>query len=114
MPRTSDNSTTTSGREPEILDGPAPGPIDPNTGMHTDYWVLKPEERAKGFVRPVRNKYIHLVCGAVTRMGDALAETYARDPSYYGRTFCVNCKAHFPVGENGEFLWDGTNEKVGT
>ena len=24
------------------------------------------------------------------------------------------CKAHVPVGENGEFLWDGTTQKVGT
>jgi hypothetical protein len=28
-------------------------------------------------------------------------------------TFCCGCRAHFPVGEDGEFVWDGTNEKVG-
>lgn len=48
-------------------------------------------------------------------MGNALAETYARDPKYYGATMCVHCKGHFPVGENGEFRWnDGSGEKVGT
>jgi len=53
-------------------------------------------------------------CGAMTTMGRALAETYARDPKYYGATFCCNCGKHFPVGEHGEFVWDGTNERVGT
>ncbi len=41
-------------------DGGAPQPIDPKTGMHKDYWVLSPEERAKGFVRPVRRTYKHV------------------------------------------------------
>lgn len=53
-------STTTSGKPPEILDGPAPGPINPKTGMHTDYWILSAEERAKGFIRPVRTSYLHV------------------------------------------------------
>jgi len=38
----------------------APQPIDPKTGMHGDYWVLSEEERAKGFVRPVREVYTHV------------------------------------------------------
>ena len=54
-------------------------------------------------------------CGSTTKMGRALSETYARDPSYYGGgTFCCACKGHFPVGENGEFVWEGTNIRVGT
>lgn len=53
-------------------------------------------------------------CGSVTTMGDALAETYAREPGFYHGTFCVRCGAHFPVGERGEFVWDGTDERVGT
>ena len=45
-------------------------------------------------------------CGAATTMGTALAETYARDPTFYGGTYCVGCKTHHPVGE---FEWnDGT------
>ncbi len=66
-------------------------------GQQKDYLVLSEEERAKGFVRPVRCKYIHLKCGVVTRMGQALAETYARDPKFYGGTFCVGCGAHFDL-----------------
>lgn len=109
-------SETTSGRPPVpgFEYAAAPEPVDPATGQHRAYWVLAPEERAKGFVRPVRRAYKHLVCGTTTYMGTAIAETCARDPSYYGSTFCVSCKSHFPVGEHGEFVWDGTNDKVGT
>jgi hypothetical protein len=52
-------------------------------------------------------------CGARTTMGQAIAETYARDPQFYGGTYCAICGTHFPVGEQGEFVWeDGT--RVGT
>lgn len=88
--------------------------IDPATGMQKAYVVLSAEERAKGFVRPVRRKYVHEKCGVVTTMAQSIAETYARNPSFYGGTFCAGCRTHFPVGANGEFLWDGTTEKVGT
>ena len=83
-------------------------------GMQSVYLVLSDEERAKGFVRPVRHKYLHLKCGVVTQMGSALAETYERDPKFYGATYCVRCANHYPVGEHGEFVWDGTDLKVGT
>lgn len=83
-------------------------------GMQNDYVVLAEEERAKGFVRPVRRSYKHLKCGVVTTMGQTLAETYARDPAFYSGTFCCGCGSHFPVGEAGEFVWDGSTEKVGT
>jgi hypothetical protein len=47
-----------------------------------------------------------------------LAETYARDPHFYSGTFCFICRAHFPVGEDGEFHWidqfGNQQEKVGT
>ena len=92
----------------------APAPINPATGQHEAYWVLSEAERSKGFVRPVRRSYIHEKCGTVTSMGLAIAETYARNPEYYGATMCVHCRGHFPVGLNGEFVWDGTTEKVGT
>lgn len=83
-------------------------------GQQQGYIVLAEEERAKGFVRPVRRSYKHLKCGTVTTMGQTLAETYARDPKFYSGTFCCGCGSHFPVGEDGEFVWDGSNEKVGT
>lgn len=87
--------------------------VTDETGMQRKYLVLSEEERAKGFVRPVRNAYVHATCGGETRMGDALSETYARQPGFYGGTYCATCRAHFPVGEHGEFTWlDGS--KVGS
>jgi hypothetical protein len=87
--------------------------IEPS-GMQEAYLVLSEEERAKGFVRPVRQTYRHDSCGTTTMMGQELAETYARNPHFYGATFCVHCHGHFPVGKSGEFTWDGTDERVGT
>lgn len=86
----------------------------PRAGQQKGYVVLAEEERAKGFVRPVRRSYTHLKCGGVTTMGQTIAETYARDPNFYSGTFCCHCGTHFPVGEDGQFVWQGTNEKVGT
>lgn len=90
------------------------------TGMADAYLVLSAEERAKGFVRPLRTTYVHDPalggCGATTTMSLAIAETYARDPEFYGATFCSGCSKHRPVGEHGEFLWayPGEPSKVGT
>ena len=111
-----DDKVTLSGKPPEpgYEHGPAPAPVDLETGMHRDYWVLPPEERAKGIVRPVRRSYRHARCDTVTTMGQALAETYARNPAFYGATMCVTCKSHFPVGLYGEFTWEPDGSKVGT
>lgn len=86
-----------------------------DNGQQKDYVVLSAEERSRGFIRPVRRSYKHLKCGGVTTMGQALAETYARDPYFYSGTFCCDCRSHFPVGDEGEFVWvDAPDERVGT
>ena len=167
------NSRSSSkGAKTTLFDGSPVTPdhkeIDPKTGQQKGYVVLSEEERAKGYVRPVRRHYIHVGppgphyplrdttdeektrstsdpspvkfeeypegdpvlgrfwtqeqldkvgkgCGVETVMGHALSETYARDPSFYGGTFCVRCKKHFPVGRIGEFVWAFTDdERVGT
>ena len=100
-------STTDDRNDPGLRD------IGPD-GMQRTYLVLSDDERARGFVRPVRRSYRHLTCGAVTTMGLAIAETYARDPGFYGGTYCYRCRTHCPVGSAGEFVWDGTDEKVGS
>lgn len=154
----------------EVL-GEAVAPGVANTELKEDgkqrgYVVLSAEERALGFVRPVRKSYRHVGrpaprhpvrdltgeelsryaeegfvkfetysdgsasfgrfwtqaeldsvgkgCGTVTTMGLAIAETYARDPRFYSGTYCCGCRSHFPVGADGEFVWDGTDERVGT
>lgn len=107
-------------REPRrtLTDGtqiyPGHREINPATGQQRGYVVLSEDERAKGFIRPVRRTYEHLKCGTTTTMGLALAETYARNPQFYSGTFCVACRNHFPIGEDGEFVWAGTKEKLGT
>jgi hypothetical protein len=85
------------------------------------YLVLSKAEREKGFTRPLRYTYTHICCPrfpaesfspatiremAKTTMGPAIAETYARNPKFYGATYCVHCRMHRPVDE---FEWpDGT------
>lgn len=91
-------SMTIDPNDPRLTRG-----IDEKPTKQADvYLVLSEEERAKGFVRPVRDTYRHKICGAVTTMGHALAETYARDPKFYGATYCVNCSMHKSVSE---FEW---------
>ena len=85
--------------------------INPETGKQKGYVVLTEGERAKGFIRPVRRSYVHKSCGVLTTMGQSIAETYARDPKFYNGTFCAGCKEHFPLDK---FVWDGTNEIVGS
>jgi hypothetical protein len=103
-----------------------------STGQHKAYIVLCPDERAKGFVRPYRDAYKHVGraepvtddvgipphairrsggCGTVTTMGRSLSETYARDPSFYGATFCCGCNRHLPVAE---FVWTADGQQVGS
>jgi hypothetical protein len=159
---------TVSGQAPvNPDDAPVPNSATKPDGQHVDHWVLCAEERAKGFIRPVRLKYQHVGipgpeyplrdltdeecqkfadvgyvkfepypeskrpalgrywtqaqldkigagCGVVTSMPLACAETYARQPGYYGSTFCCGCGTYLPVGARGEFVWDGTDERVGT
>jgi hypothetical protein len=82
-------------------------------GMQRTYLILSDGERALGFVRPVRTTYVHQSCGAATSMGISIAETYARNPSFYDGTYCSRCGSHFPVGADGQFVWDD-GSKVGT
>lgn len=50
-------------------------------------------------------------CGTVTTMGRELSETYARDPKFYGATFCCGCNRHLPVAE---FVWTADGAQVGS
>ena len=85
--------------------------IDPATGQQKGYVVLSEDERAKGLVRPVRRSYMHKGCGGVTTMAQSLAETYARQPDFYSGTFCSHCRLHLSLDQ---FLWEGTDEQVGS
>ncbi len=98
---------TTDGRSP----AEARASQTNETGQHPSYLVLCDSERAKGFVRPYRDRYKHLTCGSITTMGRALSETYARDPTFYGSTFCYACNRHLPVAE---FVWTADGQTVGS
>ncbi len=50
-------------------------------------------------------------CGVLTTMAQSIAETYAREPGFYGATYCCGCKRHLPVSE---FVWEDTCEVVGS
>lgn len=76
------------------------------TPQNKKYLVLSKEDRERGFLRPLRNVYIHDKCNVKTSMNNAIAETYATNPHFYGATYCCHCEQHLPVGE---FKWeDGT------
>lgn len=95
---------TNDPNDPRLTQGADPA----DSGYHEQaevYLVLSEEDRAKGFVRPLRHSYWHVVCGKITTMGLALAETYARQPDFYGATYCAHCGQHRPVGPDGEFYW---------
>lgn len=97
-------------------DNPGLKQIRPD-GMQETYLVLSEEERAKGFVRPVRTSYTHLACRTSTHMGLALSETYASDPKFYGGTFCCFCGKHFRLTDaegNAAFVWDADQLPVGS
>jgi len=154
-----ENIATTDGAAVDL--GNPNGTLKSN-GQYERYLVLSEEERSKGFVRPLRQTYVHVGiaptyetrpltpeeleehgkyeyvlyeeypknsdsclvgrfwtqrqldsvnCGAVTGMSKDIAETYARNPNFYGNTFCIGCGKHFPVEE---FVWEGTEERVGS
>lgn len=98
---------TTDPADPRLTRGVDEAPVS----QADVYLVLSAEERAKGFVRPVRQSYKHAACGSVTTMGLALSETYARDPKFYGATYCVVCAMHRPVAE---FAWEPDGQTVGS
>jgi len=113
-------STTDNPDDPRLTHG-----VDAEPTEQADvYLVLSDAEREKGFTRPVRRTYSHWYmadgspvptgpwvslprglegCGAATTMSDGIAETYARDPKFYGSTYCVGCGKHLPVSE---FIWN--------
>ena len=50
-------------------------------------------------------------CGTKTLIAREIAETYARNPKFYGATWCMGCGKHIQVTE---FIWDDdSGDKVG-
>lgn len=148
---------TTDPNDPRLKHG---GPDTEPVSQQEAYLVLSEEERAKGFVRPLRLSYRHVGpqinpledltdeekalhpgyikkeprysggrllgwrfwtqaqldaiskgCQTTTTMAQAIAETYARSPGFYGSTYCVHCQKHLPVNE---FVWSDDETRVGS
>jgi hypothetical protein len=97
-------SLTTDPNDPRLTRGVDKSPV-PQAPV---YLILSDAERAKGFVRPYRDAYKHRTCGTVTTMGRSLSETYARDPKFYGSTYCCQCQMHRPVSEFNWYEMDGS------
>lgn len=104
-------------KHPGIRRGSGAGDSEP-VPQNDAYLVLSDAELAKGFVRPVRYSYVHDKarggCGGETDMSAKLAETYAREPAFYGATYCFHCRMHKPVGVDGEFVWSDDGAPVGS
>jgi len=95
--------TTTDPSHPDLKRGADDTPVE----QQSTYLVLSEEDRAQGFVKPLRREYIHKVCNKITVCNLEIAETYARDPTFYGGTYCTTCKMHRPLSE---FKWDDGEE----
>jgi len=48
-------------------------------------------------------------CGVVTKINKSISETYARDPWFYGATYCCRCNMHRPLDE---FVWEPDGESM--
>lgn len=91
-------SVTTDPNHPGLKRGNDETPVP----QQAVYLVLSDAELAKGYVKPLRDTYRHTACGHETRMPAKTAETYARDPWFYGGTYCVHCAMHRDLSE---FEW---------
>ena len=100
------------GKPRELLNDPRPLPVvcTDEPGHPGDCTVWAPVESDAALAR-ARDSHVLGGCGSVTRMGRALSETYARDPTFYGATFCVACNQHLPVAE---FVWTLDGARVGS
>lgn len=91
-------------------DGPPPDDFDYGDRDFTGQYERHPTTDEGDFVQPVRNAYVHVDgCGSTTSMGEKLAESFARDPTQYGKTFCYDCGGYFRLVE---FVWKGTNIRL--
>ncbi len=70
-----------------------------------------PESEAPKLGRAWTQAQLDSGCGTVTTMGRALSETYARQPDFYGATFCCRCNRHLRVDE---FVWTADGQVVGS
>lgn len=50
-------------------------------------------------------------CNQVTVISQEIATTYAKDPKFYGATYCYHCRKHLSVDQ---FVWVRDGQRVGS
>lgn len=90
-------------------DDPPPDDFDYGDRREDGQYERHPTTDEGEFVQPIRDTYVHEDCGSSTTMGSALAESFARDPSQYGKTFCAECGDYYPLSQ---FTWQGSGQPV--
>jgi hypothetical protein len=84
-------------------DDPPPEDFDYGERREDGQYERHPTTDEGEFAQPVRDTYVHTEgCGSNTTMGSDLAESFARDPHQYGKTFCAGCGDYYPLDE---FTW---------
>lgn len=97
-----------------MTDGPPPDDFDYGERRDDGQYEDHPTTDEGEFEQPVRQRYDHVdgdCDGGTTRMGMDIAESFARDPTQYGKTFCSSCGDYHPLTE---FVWTGTDVRIDT
>lgn len=82
-----------------MTDDPPPEDFDYGERKEDGQFENYPTVDDGEFEQPVRESYVHEGCGGTTTMTGDLPESVARDPEFYGKTFCATCGVHVPVEE---------------
>lgn len=80
-------------------DGPPPDDFDYGERLEDGQYENHPTTDEGEFVQPVRKNYVHEECDGTTEMNRDLAESVARDPTQYSKTFCANCGDYVPIDD---------------
>lgn len=92
-----------------MTDDPPPEDFDYGERRPDGQFERHPTTDDGEFVQPVRTSYVHDRCSGTTTMGAKLAESFARDPLQYSKTFCASCGDYYPLDE---FTWKGTDQRL--
>ncbi len=76
------------------------------------FHVIDSSRRMSGpiYTSPVHTSYIHIACGAETKIGPTLSLDYAENPEAHSSAICSKCLEHFPLNQ---FVWKDTQRKMG-
>lgn len=82
-----------------MSDDPPPEDFDYGDRIDDGQFENHPTKDEGEFVQEVRTHYVHDDCNGITSVSPDIAESIARDPSQYDKTFCANCREYVPVSD---------------